>query len=134
MRPRSGAMTRSVVELLDKSLRAGAFDFSNESREVTARWRSCGSSPTRPARAMHRSPDMTYPVQAADLAIYCVNWGFRLPTRGMDAPVRPEIADDYGRWLAQLQFHGEGYRDGAIYESYGILFVPDPYEARQVGE
>ena len=51
------------------------------------------------------SSDMTYPVQAADLAIYCVNWGFRLPTRGMDAPGRPEIADDYGRWLAQLRFH-----------------------------
>lgn len=80
------------------------------------------------------SSDMTYPVQAADLAIYCVNWGFRLPTRGMDAPDRPEIANDYGRWLAQLQFHGEGYRDGAVYDSYGIIFVPRPYEARQGGE
>ncbi len=76
------------------------------------------------------SSDMTYPVQAADLAIYCVNWGFRLPARGMDAPDRPEIANDYGRWLAQLQFRGEGYRDGAVYDSYGIVFVPDPYEAR----
>jgi len=36
------------------------------------------------------SSDMTYPVQAADLVIYSVNWGFRLPTRGM---VRSEIAD-----------------------------------------
>lgn len=80
------------------------------------------------------SSDMTYPVQAADLAIYCVNWGFRLPTRGMDAPVRPEIADDYGRWLAQLQFRGEGYHDGAVYDSYGIVFVPDPYEARSSRE
>jgi hypothetical protein len=80
------------------------------------------------------SSDMVYPVQAADLAIYCVNLGFRLPTRGMDAPGRPEIVNDYGRWLAQLQFRGEGYRDGAIYDSYGIVFVPDPYEARQVGE
>jgi hypothetical protein len=80
------------------------------------------------------SSDMTYPVQAADLAIYCVSWGFRLPTRGMDAPGRPEIANDYGRWLAQLQFHGEGYRDGAVYDSYGIVFVPDPYGARQGGE
>ncbi|HYG64888.1 MAG TPA: DUF3800 domain-containing protein [Thermoanaerobaculia bacterium] len=80
------------------------------------------------------SSDMAYPVQAADLAIYCVNWGFRLPTRGMDAPVRREIADHYGRWLAQLQFHGEGYRDGAVYDSYGIVFVPDPYAAKQGGE
>ncbi len=59
------------------------------------------------------------------------NWGFRLPTRGMDAPVRREIADDFGRWLAQLQFHGQGYREGEVYESYGIVFVPDPYEARR---
>jgi Protein of unknown function (DUF3800) len=80
------------------------------------------------------SSDMAYPVQAADLAIYCVNWGFRLPTRGMDAPGRPEIVNDYSRWLAQLQFRGEGYRDGAVYDSYGIVFVPDPYEARQIGE
>ncbi len=80
------------------------------------------------------SSDMTYPVQAADLAIYCVNWGFRLPRRGMDAPVRQEIANDYGPWLAQLQFRGEGYRDGAVYDSYGIVFVPDPYEARGDGK
>lgn len=76
------------------------------------------------------SSDMTYPVQAADLAIYCVNWGFRLRARGMDAPVRPEIADNYGRWLAQLQFRGEGYRDGAVFDSFGIVFVPDPYDSR----
>jgi hypothetical protein len=77
------------------------------------------------------SSDLTYPVQAADLAIYCVNWGFRLPTRGMDAAVRREIADDFGRWLAQLQFRGQGYREGEVYDSYGIVFVPDPYEARR---
>lgn len=76
------------------------------------------------------SSDMTYPVQAADLAIYCINWGFRLPTRGMDAPVRSEIADEFGPWLAQLQFRGEGYRDGNVYQEYGIVFVPDPYTAR----
>jgi len=29
--------------------------------------------------------DMTYPLQAADICIYCVNWGFRLPSIGMDA-------------------------------------------------
>jgi hypothetical protein len=73
---------------------------------------------------------MTYPIQAADLAIYCINWGFRLPKRGMDAPVRTEIAENYGRWLAQLQFRGEGNRDGGVFDSYGVVFVPDPYAAR----
>ena len=37
--------------------------------------------------------DRTYPVQTVDLAIYCVNWGFRLPTRPIDAPVQTELAD-----------------------------------------
>jgi len=36
--------------------------------------------------------DMTYAIQAADLCIYCVNWGFRVPTRGMDGEVRREVS------------------------------------------
>ncbi len=78
--------------------------------------------------------DMNYAVQAADLTIYCINWGFRLPTRGMEAPVRSEIASRYGRWLAQLQYRGEAYKEGSVYDSYGIVYVPDPYEARSDGE
>lgn len=80
------------------------------------------------------SSDMAYPIQAADLAIYCLNWGFRLPRRGMNAPVREEIAVDYGPWLNRLQFRGQGYREGEVYDSYGIVFVPDPYSARETGE
>jgi hypothetical protein len=71
--------------------------------------------------------DMIYPMQAADLCIYCVNWGFRLPSQGMTAVTRPEIADEFGPWLYQLQFRGEGYRDGAVFESFGICYVPNPY-------
>jgi hypothetical protein len=71
--------------------------------------------------------DMIYPMQAADVCIYCVNWGFRLPTRGMDANTRPEIANEFGPWLNRLQFRGQGYRDGEVFESYGIQFVPNPY-------
>jgi hypothetical protein len=48
----------------------------------------------------------------------------------MNAPVRTEIAENYGRWLAQLQFRGEGSRDGGVFDSYGVVFVPDPYAAR----
>lgn len=96
-------------------------------RSQTGRYRSTWIVPT----PFFVSSDMTYPVQAADLAIYCVNWGFRLPTRGMNAKVRREIADDFGRWLAQLQFRGQGYRDGSVHELYGIVFVPDPYTARR---
>lgn len=96
------------------------------SRARTGRYRSNWIVPT----PFFVSSDMTYPVQAADLAIYCVNWGFRLPSRGMDAPTRTEVADEFGPWLAQLQFRGEGYRDGNVYQEYGIVYVPDPYTSR----
>lgn len=80
------------------------------------------------------SSDMTYPVQAADLCIYCVNTGFRLPSRGMNAPVREEISREFGPWLNELQFRGEGYRDGEVFHTYGIFHVPDPYTPRQEKE
>jgi Protein of unknown function (DUF3800) len=96
------------------------------SKIQTGRFRSSWIVPT----PFFVSSDMTYPVQAADLAIYCTNWGFRLPTRGMDAPTRPEIATEFGPWLNQLQFRGEGYRDGIVYQEFGIVFVPDPYVGR----
>jgi hypothetical protein len=96
------------------------------SKTQTGRFRSSWIVPT----PFFVSSDMTYPVQAADLAIYCTNWGFRLPTRGMDAPTRPEIATEFGPWLNQLQFRGEGYRDGIVYQEFGIVFVPDPYVGR----
>lgn len=78
--------------------------------------------------------DMTKAVQAADLCIYCVNWGFRLPRFGMNAPTRAEIADEFGPWLGRLQFVGDGYRDGRTYTSYGITYVPDPYTPRPAHE
>lgn len=56
------------------------------------------------------SSEMTYPVQAADMVIYCVNWGFRVQANGMTAPTRPEIAGDFGPWLNQLQYVGHPCR------------------------
>jgi len=77
------------------------------------------------------SSDMTYPVQAADVCVYSINVGFRLPTRGMTAPHREEVAEEFRPWLARLQFRGQGYRDGEVYDSYGIVYVPDPYRPRE---
>ena len=76
------------------------------------------------------SSDMAYAVQAADLCIYCVNRGFRLPSRGMNAERRDEIADMFGADLADLQYRGQGYRDGRVFDTYGIVYVPDPYQPR----
>lgn len=76
------------------------------------------------------SSDMTYSIQAADVCIYCINHGFRIPYRGMDEPVRKEIQIGFGQRLNRLQFRGEGYKDGETYKTFGIVFVPDPYTAR----
>lgn len=76
------------------------------------------------------SSDMTSAIQAADLCIYCINWGFRLPSRGMNAEHRDEIAKLFGEDLDDLQFRGQGYRDGRVFDTYGIAYVPDPYETR----
>lgn len=75
--------------------------------------------------------DMTYAVQAADLCIYCVNWGYRLPKLGMDAPVRAEIETAFRPWLGRLQFCGDAYKDGNVYQTFGIVFVRDPYTSRE---
>ncbi len=74
--------------------------------------------------------DMNYAIQAADVCIYCINWGFRLDAIGMNSPDRPEIAQLFGPWLNRLQFHGQGYRDGKVFESFGIVYVPDPYKGK----
>lgn len=75
------------------------------------------------------SSDMVYPIQAADVCIYCVNGGFRL--NGMAAPARPEIEGEFVQWLRKLQFDEEGYRDGQVFKTYGVVYVPDPYTSRK---
>jgi len=76
------------------------------------------------------SSDMTYPVQVADVVIYCMNHGFRIPSAGMDAPTRPDIEAEFRQLLFDLQFKGEGYREGQVFKTFGIAYVPDPYASR----
>lgn len=94
---------------------------------ATGRYRSHWVVPT----PFFVSSDMNYAVQAADLSIYCINWGFRLSSAGMTAPVRDEIASLSAHWLSRLQFRGEGYRDGNTFRTFGIVFVPDLFESRR---
>lgn len=77
------------------------------------------------------SSDMAYPVQAADVCIYCINCGFRIADRGMDAEVRPEIATEFAQRLSRLQWQCERGPDVERFVSYSIVYVPDPYTARQ---
>ncbi len=72
------------------------------------------------------SSDMAYPVQVADVCIYCVNWGYRLPTQGMNEPVRAEIAREFGPLLDKIQYRGDGYKEGQVFRTWGILYVPNP--------
>ena len=76
------------------------------------------------------SSDMTYPIQAADLAIYCINWCFRIPKRGMDAVIRHEVAELALSDIQALQFRGRVQRGGNSHLEYGITYVPDPYQPR----
>lgn len=71
--------------------------------------------------------DMTYGVQGADLCIYCLNWGCRLS--GMTEPTRPEIVP-FMSLLENIFWHGEGYREGRVFSTHGVVYVSDPYGAR----
>ncbi|GAA5483990.1 hypothetical protein Hsar01_03227 [Haloferula sargassicola] len=76
------------------------------------------------------SSSMALPVQMADVVIYALNWGYRRPGE-MDAPDRPEIAARYGRRINSLKWRGDGYDGVKTYRSFGIVCVPDLYEARE---
>ena len=76
------------------------------------------------------SSEMSTMIQAADLCIYALNWGFRLPTLGMNQPTRDDITAEFGPWLHSLQYRGQGNRDGRVFDTYGIVYVPDPYSSR----
>jgi hypothetical protein len=75
------------------------------------------------------SSDMIYPIQAADVLIYCINWGFKFPGVGNN-PGRPEIYNEFDSMLFAMQYHGDGYRDGESFHTHGIVYVPDPYTGR----
>lgn len=72
--------------------------------------------------------EMSPGVQAADLCLYCVNWGFRRWKWNFTGPQRDEIHEKFGGMLDQLQFKGIGYNsNGESYRTYGIFYVPKPY-------
>ena len=48
----------------------------------------------------------------------------------MNAPTRPEIQAEFSGLIGSLQFRGEGYRDGHVFKTFGIAYVPDLYTAR----
>ncbi len=76
------------------------------------------------------SSDMTFAVQAADICMYVINWGYRLPAwQGIDE-ARPEIRDEFEPKLRHLQWTGDGYRDGQTFRSSGIVLVQEPFSSK----
>lgn len=74
--------------------------------------------------------DMALPVQAADVVIYAINWGYRHPAE-MTAPTRPEIEARFGAYIEKLKWKGEGYDGKKTFRSFGIFCVPDLYIPRK---
>ena len=69
---------------------------------------------------MFVASDMSLPVQTADLVIYCINWGYRPATMGLlELALR----------IDELQHRGQGYRDGRVFNQWGICYVRNPYGA-----
>ncbi len=73
--------------------------------------------------------DMAYPIQVADVIVYTINTGVRLPR--MTEPTRAEIAGEFAPLVERLQWRGDGYRDGASFKTQGLVYVPDLYSARK---
>ena len=71
---------------------------------------------------------LSVPIQAADVCIYCINWGFRRPDWGMDAPTRKDIESRFSGWIRRLENRDRITKaDGSPKSLYGICFVPNPY-------
>jgi hypothetical protein len=70
---------------------------------------------------------LSIPVQAADLAIYCLNWGYRRTSWQPNTAVRPKIKRDFGGWVDLLQYKSTQKRATHEKKLFGIVFVPNPY-------
>jgi hypothetical protein len=70
-------------------------------------------------------------VQAADLCLYCINWGFRHKTWKFEGAMRQDIHDEFAGRCGKLQFQGSAVDADKKQHLYGIVYVPDPYTGRK---
>ena len=80
--------------------------------------------------ALFIDSEMSPLIQAADVCIYCINWGYRVPAWKFEGPKRDEIVRDFGDLCHKLQFSGKVYSKTKkdTFGSYGIRFIKDPYK------
>lgn len=68
--------------------------------------------------------DLTTGIQLADLAAYCIAWGFR--TASMRAPMRTEINERYSQYISDLRYRAEiAYQGNPNYVMWGISHITD---------
>lgn len=78
--------------------------------------------------AMFVASDMSYPVQVADVVLYCLNWAYRGTGPNEPAPPRPEIEHLVGACLEKLICSVKNPKDG--FRVYSVVDVPDPWQTR----
>ena len=66
-------------------------------------------------------------VQAADVVLYCINYGYRRNEWGFTGLTRQEIKQRYGGLIHKFRYKGEVCNEEKVYPSYGIVYLSDPY-------
>jgi hypothetical protein len=74
--------------------------------------------------------ELSLAAQAADLCLYCINWGFRRPEWNFAGPKRDDIHREFSRLCGDLQFSGDAVENEKKMKLYGIIYVDDPYTFR----
>ena len=74
--------------------------------------------------------ELSYGAQAADLCLYCINWGFRRPEWNFKGAKRDDIHAEFAGLCGELQFKGTSVEDRKQRKLFGINYVADPYSAR----
>lgn len=75
--------------------------------------------------------EMAPGIQAADLCLYCINWGFRRPEWKFEGDLRHDIHANFAGYCGELQYRGTKVENRTEYSIYGIVYVPDPYTGRK---
>ncbi len=70
-------------------------------------------------------------VQAADLCLYCINWGFRSPQWNFKGDTRDDIHTQYAGLCGDLQYRGTAPDGEGSHQQFGIVYVPDPFTGRK---
>ena len=75
--------------------------------------------------------ELSLGAQAADLCLYCINWGFRRDEWKFNGPKRDDIHKEFAGLCGDLQYRGKtSTNHRKTYSHFGIFFVHDPFTAR----